>query len=180
MNSLRKVVLLTILAGLFALLIVSPVAAQTSSALDCTFRPKYPVVNLREGPGTRYARAGFLRAGDTFEVVGQQAGADGFVWWKGTNDVWVRSDLGTSDCPATCGNTVCEYGETVSSCAKDCQGRNSALPSLTTTSDSTKATGCTYASCDACYAAFKRWPKECTQKTCTLNQYGCPVCETAP
>jgi hypothetical protein len=159
------------------MMITSPV--QAKRRMDCTFRPKYPVVSLREGPGTTYKRVGFLRTGDSLNVIDQQAGEDGYVWWKGENNVWVRSDLGTSDCPATCGNTVCEYGETESICAQDCQGNISIAPTTTTT-PSTTSNQCTYASCQACYDAFPCWPNACTQKTCTLNQYGCPTCQTAP
>lgn len=175
MNLLRKLALCTIF--ILSLVAISPVEATPSSTMNCTFTPKYPVVSLREGPGTTYKRVGFLRTGDTLDVVDQQVGDDNYVWWKSANNVWVRSDLGTSDCPSTCGNTVCEYDETVTSCAQDCQDSSatvSPVPAVTNVS------GCTYSSCEACYDAFPCWPNVCTKKTCTLNQYGCPVCQTAP
>ena len=169
-----------ILILLMSPMVISRVGANASPAMNCTFKPKYPVINLREGPGTTYKRVGFLQAGDTLNVVDQQAGTDGYVWWKGANNVWVRSDLGTSDCPSTCGNTVCEYGETVTSCAQDCQGGITPAATANSPTTVTTTTGCDYASCEACYDAFPCWPNACTQKTCTLNQYGCPVCQTAP
>jgi hypothetical protein len=93
-----------------------PLAIQT--ALNCTFTSQYPAVNLRSGAGTENDIVGTLNTGDTLAVIDQAAGSDGFVWWKSA-DGWVRSDMGTSDCPSTCGNTVCEYGETSTSCAID-------------------------------------------------------------
>ncbi len=180
MNSLRKLTLCMILVWPIWLMTIPPVDAQSSTTMDCTFQPKFPVVNLREGPGTTYKRVAFLRTGKSFDVVDQRAGEDGYVWWKGANDAWVRSDLGTSDCPATCGNTVCEYGESVSICAEDCRGVSRPRTSSTATPVSTTATGCDYSSCEACYDAFPCWPNACTQKTCTLNEFGCPTCQTAP
>jgi hypothetical protein len=50
-------------------------------------------VNLRSGPGTNFDRAGTLGAGESFEVVGQAAGTDGFTWYELENDAWVREDI---------------------------------------------------------------------------------------
>lgn len=50
-------------------------------------------VNLRTGPGTNFDRAGTLGAGESFEVVGQAAGNDGFTWYELENDAWVREDI---------------------------------------------------------------------------------------
>jgi len=105
---------------------------QVTPTLDCTFTVSFPVVLLRAGPGATFARVGFLNEGDTLHVVGQDAGADGFVWWQSADDTWVRSDLGTSDCPATCGNNVCEIGEDASICAQDCTGATSTTGGATT------------------------------------------------
>lgn len=57
-------------------------------------------VNLRTGPGTNFDRAGTLGAGESFEVVGQAAGSDGFTWYELENDAWVREDIITlqGDC----------------------------------------------------------------------------------
>jgi len=177
-NLRRKLALSAILAWILSLVIISSADAKPSPAMNCTFTSKYPVISLREGPGTTYERVGFMQAGDTLNVVDQQAGADGYIWWKGANNAWVRSDLGTSDCPSTCGNTVCEYGETAAICAQDCQGSSTSISNSSTLQKT--ATGCIYSSCEACYDAFPCWPNACTKKTCTLNQYGCPVCQTAP
>jgi hypothetical protein len=201
------------------------VEAISSARLKCTFTVKYPIISIRSGPGQQNARIGFARAGQQLSVTDQDVGEDGYVWWQ-VEQGWVRSDLGISDCPPTCGNTVCEYGETVSSCAQDCQnaGRNlrstgqgcvvpdcqscyqsiscypacsecncwlnefgcatcyCRYPGSSATGDalSTSApSGCTYASCEACYAAFPCWPEPCTKKECTLNEFGCPVCSTS-
>lgn len=203
------------------------------AALDCTFTAKYPVVNLRSGAGIGYSVVGTLRSGQTLAVIDQAAGPDGMVWWKSIEG-WVRSDMGTSDCPATCGNTVCEYGENSTTCAKDC-GSSGAAQSTTSTAASTlvstgegcyvadcqscyesiscyptcnvcdcwknafgcitcfceepttdttdttgtTSSGCKFATCDECIAAFPCIPGPCTKTECTLNEYGCPVCSTS-
>ncbi|MBI5960247.1 MAG: SH3 domain-containing protein [Chloroflexi bacterium] len=209
-------------------------SAHPLTTLSCTFTAKYPIIVLRSGPGRAYERIGQLYFGETLKIIDQAAGEDGYVWWKAGENKWVRSDLGTSDCPATCGNTICEYGETSSSCSQDCA--NSASSSQTiistgegckvgdcpscyksiscypacndctcwrnengcvtchcdypngssgetatsTTSTTSTASACVYASCEACYADFPCWGGECSKKECTLNQYGCPSCTTAP
>jgi hypothetical protein len=50
-------------------------------------------VNQRSGPGTDFERAGTLAAGTSASVDGQATGTDGFVWWRLSEDVWVRSDV---------------------------------------------------------------------------------------
>ena len=218
------------------------VEAQTTTTMDCTFTSNYTIVLLRDGPGRTFTRVGFLRTGDTLRVVDQAPGEDLFVWWRSDQDTWVRSDLGTSDCPATCGNTICEYGETEASCAQDCTGVTTAgastaqlistgvgclaansqqcLDSIdcypdcspcevfmntfgcvtcecgdaigttaaaTTTTTAATATlptatgvGCTFATCADCIAAFPCTDGPCSVTECSLNEFGCPVCETAP
>ncbi len=172
---------------LLCALVVLPSQVTTSAspspfAMSCTFTANRPTVNLRSGPGTEYERVGTLKSGETLAVVDQGVGKDTYVWWKSSANTWVRSDLGTSDCPATCGNTVCEYGETSASCAKDCSGTKSTASTTTTsTATTTTGTGCVFASCEACIAAFPcTGGVACTHTTCNLNAYGCPVCTTAP
>jgi SH3-like domain-containing protein len=143
----------------------SPAAKGEARAafIQCTFTTAYNKVNLRSGPGTENSIVGKLTAGESIKVTGETTGKDGYIWWQVGSSAWVRSDLGSSDCPAVCGNKVCEYGETASSCAQDC---------------SSTAT-CVFQSCEQCIAAFPCWPQACTVTQCTLNDYGCPVCKTA-
>jgi hypothetical protein len=56
--------------------------------------------NQRSGPGTNFELAGTLAAGASAAVDGQATGADGFVWWRLGEGVWVRSDVvnQTGDC----------------------------------------------------------------------------------
>jgi hypothetical protein len=198
------------------------------AALSCTFTAQYPAIHLRSGAGTEFDIVGQISTGDTLSVIDQAAGSDGFVWWKSAEG-WVRSDMGTSDCPATCGNTVCEYGENSTSCAQDC-GSTAASSSTSTTSTSTAnlqstgegcyvsdcqscyqsiscyptcnvcdcwknafgcvtcfcqepttsaSSGCEYATCDDCIAAFPCSGGPCAKTECTLNEFGCPVCSTS-
>lgn len=49
--------------------------------------------NQRSGPGTNFDRAGTLAGGVSAAVDGQATGADGFVWWRLGEGVWVRSDV---------------------------------------------------------------------------------------
>ncbi|WP_119067488.1 hypothetical protein [Aggregatilinea lenta] len=142
--------------------------AQSDEALDCTFTAAYPVVLLRDGPGRTFERVGFLRAGATLHVVDQATGDDGYVWWNADDDTWVRSDLGESDCPSTCGNDVCEYGETASSCAQDCGASSSALLST--------GTGCLVDDSQQCYESIDCYPN-CSECRSWLNSFGCITCE---
>ncbi len=50
-------------------------------------------VNQRSGPGTNFARAGTLAGGTSAAVDGQAIGADGFIWWRLGESIWVRSDV---------------------------------------------------------------------------------------
>jgi hypothetical protein len=215
---------------LAALLVAAALSVRVEAALNCTFTVKYPIISVRSGPGQEYERVGFARMAQKLVVTDQSTGKDGYVWWKGDQG-WVRSDLGTSDCPATCGNSVCEYGESASSCAQDCQNSGSVLrstgqgclvpdsqscyksiscypscsecscwlnefgcvtcncryPGSSTSSAAASAVStpapssqCKFASCEACYAAFPCWPEPCSNKKCSLNEYGCPICSTNP
>jgi uncharacterized protein YraI len=49
--------------------------------------------NLREGPGTTFARAGTIAVGDAEAVTGQATGSDGFIWWQLGEGRWARSDV---------------------------------------------------------------------------------------
>ena len=49
--------------------------------------------NQRSGPGTNFGIAGTLAAGTSANVDGQATGADGFVWWRLGDGIWVRSDV---------------------------------------------------------------------------------------
>ncbi len=151
--------------------VTSPAAAgpvpEPHLALNCTFTARYPVVILRDGPGRIFARLGFLRAGATLHVVNQAAGDDGFVWWQSDDDQWVRSDLGTSDCPSTCGNGVCEYGETIATCSRDC----AANKLLTST-----GSGCKVTDSQACYESVDCYPN-CGVCRSWLNGFGCVTCQ---
>jgi hypothetical protein len=235
----RSLVVATLVALLGAVPVLGQVAASppptSLTALNCTFTAQYPAVNLRSGAGTENDIVGTINTGETLTVIDQAAGSDGFVWWKSA-DGWVRSDMGTSDCPATCGNTVCEYGENNTSCAQDCGTTTTSSTSSTTssttsttstanlqstgegcyvdscqscyesiscwptcnvcdcwqnafgcvtcfcqepTTSTTTGTGCEYATCEDCIAAFPCTGGACTNTECTLNQYGCPVCTTS-
>lgn len=56
--------------------------------------------NKRQGPGTTFATAGQLAAGDEGVVSGRAKGADGKTWWQLDDETWVREDLVTAlgDC----------------------------------------------------------------------------------
>ena len=56
--------------------------------------------NKRKGPGTTFAAAGQLAAGDDALVIGQAKGADRKTWWQLEDETWVRDDLVTAvgDC----------------------------------------------------------------------------------
>jgi hypothetical protein len=70
---------------------VSPATCTVSAGAD---------VNQRSGPGTDFELAGTLAGGVSAAVNGQATGADGFVWWRLGEGVWVRSDVvnETGDC----------------------------------------------------------------------------------
>lgn len=146
----------------------------------CTFTAaRY--INLRAGPSTNYQIVGVLAAEESVDVTGQETGADGYIWWE-IGDAWVRSDLGESDCPAVCGNQVCESGEDNSSCAQDCPAAEptataapTQAPASSEASDSTGSTTCVVSDCDACYRTISCYP-ECNQCSCSQNAYGCPTC----
>ncbi len=227
-----------IVAAILTLFGTVPVLGQSTAspppaaeaALSCTFTSQFPAVNLRSGAGSEFDIVGEISTGDTLAVIDQAAGSDGFVWWKSA-DGWVRSDMGTSDCPSTCGNTVCEYGENSTSCVQDCG--STATSSTTSTATTTTAnlqstgegcyvndsqscyasiscwptcnvcdswknafgcvtcfceepttststgTGCEFATCADCIAAFPCTGGACTKTECTLNDFGCPVCTTS-
>jgi hypothetical protein len=158
-------------------------APRVQTSMNCTFTATRPA-NLRSGAGVTFDKVGTLAVGDEFQVIGQATGKDGFIWWQGANNQWVRSNLGTSTCPAVCGNKVCESGETGSSCTQDCQGATSSTTTTntnnTTTTNTTNNTtstgeGCLVNSCDACYRSVSCYPT-CSQCTCSKNGYGCITC----
>jgi hypothetical protein len=82
----------------------SAAASQTGTSSDtsaaaCTVSTGTSA-NQRSGPGTSFAIAGTLAGGTSAAVDGQATGADGFVWWRLGEGVWVRSDVvnATGDC----------------------------------------------------------------------------------
>lgn len=50
------------------------------------------IVNQRSGPGTSYDAVGQLSSGQVMEVIGQAQSTSGFVWWKLSDNSWVRED----------------------------------------------------------------------------------------
>jgi hypothetical protein len=179
-RSLSRILIVTLaitLVGVVPLLDqqTSRSAPVAEAALSCTFTAKYPAVNLRSGAGIEYDKVGTLANGETLAVIDQAAGNDGMVWWKSAEG-WVRSDMGTSDCPSTCGNTVCEYGENSTSCAKDC-GSTAAAQSTTTTTTNLTSTGegCYVSDCQSCYESISCYPT-CNVCDCWKNAFGCVTC----
>lgn len=72
------------------------VAESLSYATDDTTTCAVSVgntVNKRSGPGTDFDVAGQLTASDSYNANGQTTGADGYVWWRLTDNSWVRSDV---------------------------------------------------------------------------------------
>lgn len=67
-------------------------AASGSPGAACTVSTASGA-NQRSGPGTDFDLAGTLSAGVNASVDGQATGADGFVWWRLGEGVWVRSDV---------------------------------------------------------------------------------------
>jgi uncharacterized protein YraI len=161
MHMLRTIILVSIfLVGALGTLPSAPITPV--EAQNCTFTATINNVILRSGPGRAYTEVGRLNAGDTLAVVGRDAGDDLYVWWEGPNDVWVRSDLGDSDCPSLCGDGVCEYGEDVDSCSEDCTG-------------TTGGTQCLVPDCQSCYETISCYP-DCNNCTCDSNEFGCTTC----
>ncbi len=119
--------------------------------MTCTFTVGRAGVNTRSGPGTGNNLVSTLRAGQTLSINGQTTGSDGFIWWRSTTGAWVRSDLGSSNCPAVCGNRVCESGETNAACSTDCTTTGTSATGATNASTTTNATSCVAASCQDCY-----------------------------
>lgn len=150
------------------------VAASRSTS--CTFTA-IQSTRLRGGPGPTYEIVGTLNAGETATVTGQSTGSDRYIWWKLSTGSFVRSDLGTSNCPAVCGNQVCERAETSTSCAQDCGGSTSttSTTSTTTTTTTTNTASCVAKDCQSCYESISCYPA-CSECTCSRNAWGCPVC----
>ncbi|MCA9886283.1 MAG: hypothetical protein KC708_25095 [Anaerolineae bacterium] len=71
---------------------VVPLSAGAAPMFTCSV-VAHNNVNLRNGPGTNYNRAGIFTGGESRFVVGQAVGADGFVWWQMEDSLWVRSDI---------------------------------------------------------------------------------------
>lgn len=148
--------------------------AQTS--MNCTFTATRNA-NLRGGAGVTFEKVGTLEVGDTMQVMGQSTGKDGYIWWQGQNNQWVRSNLGTSTCPAVCGNDICESDETSSSCAQDCgsASTNTGTTTTTTTTTTTNSDNCLVNSCESCYQSVSCYPT-CNKCTCSKNAAGCTTC----
>ncbi len=77
--------------------VAEPAAPQSETASDtstaaCTVTTATSA-NQRSGPGTDFELAGTLAGGASAAVDGQATGADGFVWWRLGEGVWVRSDV---------------------------------------------------------------------------------------
>jgi hypothetical protein len=52
-----------------------------------------PGVNLRSGPGSSYKLVRRTTSNEQFAVNGFAHSTSGFVWWRLTNNVWVRDDV---------------------------------------------------------------------------------------
>lgn len=74
---------------------LTPTPALPVVSVVCWVETFYPDVkaNLRSGAGTGYAIPEQLIPGQTVNVIGQRAGADGYTWWKLENNLWVREDV---------------------------------------------------------------------------------------
>lgn len=150
----------------------------TDEAALCTFTAAR-AINLRAGPGTRYEIVGVLRGGESADVIGQETGRDGYIWWR-VGSAWVRSDLGESDCAPVCGNQVCESGEDAARCAQDCPlptpgATATPAAAVTATTAASSSSACLASDCDACYRTISCYP-DCNQCTCSKNSFGCPTC----
>ena len=149
--------------------------AQTTT-LNCTFTAAAAAnatVRLRGGPGSGFPMVGTMQTGDSLKVTGEDTGTDGFIWWQVGTDMWVRSDLGTSDCPAACGNDVCENGESSTSCAADCGAASTTSES--TTPAETAAPVCLVDGCQSCYESIDCYP-DCSECECSTDDSGCATC----
>jgi hypothetical protein len=161
-----------------------------SSTLNCTFTAGWSGVNIRTGPALTNRVVANVRPGQTAAVVGETLGRDGYIWWH-VSTGWLRSDLGTSNCPAVCGNLVCESGEVNGSCTQDCgstgrfgisgAGANTGTSSTDTTAGtqtntSTTTVSCLVEDCQSCYESISCYPN-CSECTCARNSYGCPTCQ---
>ena len=90
-----------------------------------------------------------------------------------------------SDCEACYRTISCYPSCSVCTCSTDAFGCPTCY--CTYPSDQTQTTGttpttrtCEFASCAACIAAFPCTGGPCGTTTCELNEFGCPVCTTAP
>ncbi len=164
--------------GLFviaAVLLVPGGTGQAQETGSCTFTATVNNITLRSGPGTSFSEVGTLNNGQTLTIVGREVGADFYVWWQSTNNAWVRSDLGTSDCPSLCGDGVCEFGEDSASCSADCTGVASTTNTSSGTSIISTGTGCFVDTCENCYDTVSCYP-DCNVCSCDLNEFGCVSC----
>lgn len=60
----------------------------------CTITPLNGQINIRTGPGTNFDSESVIVANERVEIDGQTTAADGFVWWRlSENRGWVRSDV---------------------------------------------------------------------------------------
>ncbi len=140
----------------------------TYADISCTFTASRDL-NLRSGPGTTYEILGETVPDQTISIVARDVGDDTYVWWKTANEEWVRSDLGTSDCPNLCGDGVCEIDEDANTCAADCGSTSSSVTTVST------STTCVVDTCESCYESVECYPT-CGNCTCTTNEFGCPEC----
>ena len=163
MRILRTIIIVSmLLTGALSTSSIAP--TPQVSAQNCTFTATTDNIILRSGPGREYAEVGRLYEGDTLAVVGRDVGIDLYIWWEGPNDVWVRSDLGDSDCDSLCGDTICEYGEDAASCPDDCSGIAAS-----------SSGSCLVPDCQSCYESVDCYP-DCNNCTCDANEFGCTTC----
>lgn len=69
-----------------------PLLDGITSADACTIAAVNEV-RLRTGPGRDYVIRGALFAGESANPDGRAQGLDGVLWWRLSEDVWVRSDV---------------------------------------------------------------------------------------
>lgn len=76
-----------------------PATAAFGANTSCSITAPQ-TANLRSGPGTSFAKAGSLNAGQSASIVGQAQSSDGKTWYQTADKTWVRSDLVTAvgDC----------------------------------------------------------------------------------